>query len=196
VRFLGKDTAIEEGTFTVKAEGTPPQTSSYSTLHVRENGKWLFALVKEWEQENTQPTLEDLAWLIGEWQSEGEDAVAKTSYEWIEGKKFIRARYSIAAKKEGEEASGTQIIGADPLSGAIRVWTFASDGGIGHAFWRWDGEHWEIDSFGATGAGLDTSALNYLTRDGNDKFTWRAVKRSVGGEELTDLPAVTVKRMR
>jgi hypothetical protein len=38
--------------------------------------------------------------------------------------------------------------------------------------------------------------VNFLTRNGDDAFTWRSVKRTVGGEDLPDLPEVKVKRVK
>ena len=45
IRFLGQDTAVEEGTFTVKAKDRPANTSRYSALWVRQGGRWLMALL-------------------------------------------------------------------------------------------------------------------------------------------------------
>ena len=196
VRFLGKDTAVEEGTFTVKAKTTPANASRYSALYVRQDGRWLMALLKEWGDETTNaPSLQDLAWLIGTWESEGTDLKASTTYEWADNKAFIRARYSIVPKKDGEKASsGTQVIGVDPGSGVIRAWLFDSEGGIGESFWTHDGERWVIDSAGTLADGSETTAQNFLTRTGDDGFTWRSVKRTLNGEHLPDLGTVKVKR--
>src|SRR5262249_5015169 len=106
IRFLGKDTAVEEGTFTVRARGGPADSRRYSTLYVRQDGRWLIAMLKEWGDEETDtPSLQDLAWLIGSWQSDSGDAEARTTYEWAENKKFIRGRYTIRPRKQGEKAS-------------------------------------------------------------------------------------------
>jgi uncharacterized protein (TIGR02246 family) len=197
VRFLGKDTAVEEGTFTVKAKDRPANTSRYSSLYVRQDGRWLIALLKEWGDDTTaRANLQDLAWLIGSWESEGGDVKASTSYEWTENKNFIRGRYTIAPAKAGEKgSSGTQMIGVDPASGVIRSWTFDAEGGIGEAFWSWDGERWVIDSVGTLADGSETTAQNHLTRAGDDAFTWRSVKRTLNGENQPDLNTVRVKRV-
>jgi uncharacterized protein (TIGR02246 family) len=197
IRFLGKNTAIEEGAFSVKTADSPPQTSRYSTLYVRENGGWHFALIKEWDDPGSRATLQDLAWLIGNWKSEGPDGEVRTSYEWADGKKFIRARYSITSKAKPDwDTSGTQMIGVDPSSGSIRVWTFSSDGGIGDAVWTWDGDRWNIESTGFSGSGEETTATNLMTPSGKNEFTWRSVKRTVGDQELDDLPSVKVNRVK
>lgn len=197
IRFLGSDTAVEEGTFTVTPKDSPPNASRYSALYVRQNGKWLIALLKEWQDDTTnQPSLEDLAWLIGEWESTGSDMTARTKYSWAPNKTFIRMDYTITPKKEGETpSSGTQVIGVDPAVGKIRGWLFASDGGIGESNWEWDGEKWAIESIGTLVDGSATSALNLMTRAGDDAFTFKSVLRKQGEESLPDVPTVTIKRV-
>lgn len=196
IRFLGPDTAIEEGTFTVALKDTPRNSNRYSALYVRQGDKWLIALLKEWQDETTsQAKLEDLAWLIGTWESAGVDSNAKTTYSWAANKTYILSEFTITPKKDGEKPiSGMQIIGVDPAVGRIRSWLFGSDGGIGEATWAWDGERWMIDSAGTLADGSSTSAMNFLARSGSDAFTWRSVSRVHAGVSLPDVPAVTVKR--
>ncbi len=195
IRFLGPDTAIEEGTFTVMVKDTPPSVSRFSALYVRQADKWLIALLKEWPEASSQANLENLAWLIGTWESTGPDATAKTTYTWVANKTFIRAEFSITPKKEGDKpTAGVQIIGVDPGVGRIRAWLFGSDGAIGESTWTWDGERWVIESVGTLADGTATAAVNFLARSGSDTFTWRSVSRVLAGASLPDLPAVTVKR--
>lgn len=198
IRFLGADTAVEEGTFTVGTKNSPPITSRFSALYVRENGSWRIALLKEWgDDAAAAPSLEDLAWLIGTWESEGDELTARTVYEWAENKAFIRARFTIASKKDGEQPnSGIQVIGVDPAVGYIRAWLFASDGGIGESTWAWDGHRWMIESVGTLADGTATTALNFLSRTDDDEFTWRSVQRTLAGEPQADVGPVKVKRVR
>lgn len=199
VRFLGAETAIEEGVFTVKPKEGLPTASRFSALRVRENGKWLIAMLKEWDEEViSRPELQDLAWLIGSWQSEGDEVVAKTTYEWTANKSFIRMNYSIKSKKDGEgEHSGVQVIGVDPAVGLIRAWQFGSDGAIGESNWTWDGDRWVIESIATLANGSRTTAVNFLSRKDkdNDAFTWRSVQRHLDDEPQPDIGPVTVKRL-
>src|SRR3954467_7251842 len=131
IRFVGADTAVEEGTFTVRAKDAPADSSRYSSLYVREGGRWRIALLREWGDESTdRPSLEDLAWLIGSWESEGEGLKSHVTYEWSETKAFIRSRF-VLVPKEGESpaGAGTQVIGVDPAEEIIRAWTFDAHGG-------------------------------------------------------------------
>jgi uncharacterized protein (TIGR02246 family) len=197
IRFLGPDTAIEEGTFTVTAKDSPPNASRFSALHVRQGDKWLIAMLKEWGDESTsQPSLEDLAWLVGTWEADGAEMTARTTYEWTPTKAFIRADYTITPKKDGEQpSSGVQVIGVDPAVGYIRAWLFDADGGIGESTWVWDGDRWLIESVGTLSDGSHTRAVNFVKRSGDDAFTWQSVERTLEDEPQPDIPPVTVKRV-
>jgi uncharacterized protein (TIGR02246 family) len=195
VRFVGQDTAVEDGTFSATAKDQPTRTCRYSALMVRQDGKWLMAMLKEWGDEETySATLDDVAWLIGTWESTAQDVTARTTYEWAPNKKFILARYTVTPKGE-KPMAGTQILGVDPANGHIRSWTFDADGGIGEATWTWDDGRWAIASDATTADGADSTALNFMTKVGADQFTWKSVKRTVGGDDLPDVGPVTVKRV-
>ena len=69
IRFPSKDTAIEEGyAKSYKGDSNQPTASRYSVLHVREGGRWLMAVLREWPDEGV--SLRDLDWLIGTLGSE------------------------------------------------------------------------------------------------------------------------------
>lgn len=198
VRFLGKDLGVEDGTFTVRAADAPAESTRYSTLYLREDGRWRIALLKEQSDRSVEtPELSDISWLIGTWQSEGADGHARVTYEWTDNKRFLKATYSIKSKKPGAKAtSGTEMIGVDPARGIIRGWTFNDAGDFGETSWTWDNGRWEIEAVGTQGDGSHSTALNLLTRSGNDAFTWRSVQRTIDGAPLPDLPAVKVNRVQ
>ncbi len=55
LRFLSKDTAVEEGYFKVhRGKSEEKATSRTSVLYVREDGKWLMAVVREWPGEGRE----------------------------------------------------------------------------------------------------------------------------------------------
>ena len=195
IRFVGQDTAVEEGTFTAKAKDQPTRKCRYSALFVRQEGKWLMAMLKEWGDESTERAeINDVAWLIGTWESAGGEATARTTYEWAPNKKFIIARYTITPK-DGKPMAGTQVIGVDPSTDTIRSWTFDADGGIGEATWAWDDGRWAIDSDATLTDGSDSTALNFLTKTSDNSFTWKSVKRTLAGDDLPDIGPITVKRL-
>ena len=197
IRFLGKDTALEEGTFSVAAAGEPVVSNRYSALYARQDGRWLIALLKEWSIESAEPTpsLDDLKWLIGSWETDGDELLASTTYEWTENKAFIRSRFSVTNKADNSiVTAGTQVIGFDPAHGTIRAWTFGNEGGFGEAVWSRDGNRWVIESTGTLPGGENTTALNFMTPVGEDSFTWRSVERTEAGAPQPDIGPVTVKR--
>ncbi len=192
LRFPSKDTAIEEGRFTVRVGEAEPTSSRYSVLHVREGGKWLMAVVRESPAEGA--SLSDLEWLVGTWVARRDDAEVRTTYEWVWNKTFLRMRFTI--RQKDQTVSGFQMIGRDAESGELRSWTFESEGGFGEATLSRDGKRWVIASTGRMPDGSTMTATNLLVPLGPDSFTWQSVKRSVDGEEVGDIPPVKVTRVK
>ena len=193
IRFVSRDSAIEEGVAKViKGDKDKPTFSRYSILYAREDGRWLMAVVREWPDEGA--TLKQLDWLIGSWIAKTDDGEVRTSYEWDEGKHFIRARFTI--KDKGRTISGTQRIGKDPRTGQLRSWLFGQDGGFGEATWSWDARRWVIEATGVLEDGTEMTATNILTPRGRDAFTWQSTNRTVNAAAASDIPPVKVTRVK
>jgi uncharacterized protein (TIGR02246 family) len=192
IRFPSKDTAIEEGYFKVRTGKGAPTTTKYSVLHAREGGRWLMAVVREWPSEGV--SIRDLDWLIGTWEAKRDDTDVRTAYEWWGDKSFIRVKITIKSKSETRE--GFQMIGKDRSTGQIRSWTFDRGGAFGEATWSRDGKKWVQDSAGVLDDGSVLAATNILTPIDNDSFSFQSVQRSVGGEEVADIPPVRVHRVK
>jgi uncharacterized protein (TIGR02246 family) len=192
LRFPSRDTAIEEGRFKVRVDRGEPTTNRFSILHVREGGKWLMAVVREWPAESV--SLRDLEWLIGSWVAQRDDGEVHTTYEWMWNQSFIRVQFTI--RQKDRTLTGFQMIGLDAVSGNLHSWTFESEGGFGEATWSRDGKKWVLDSAGRLTDGSNLASTIILTPLDPDSFTWQAVKRSVDGEEEEDLPPVKVTRVK
>jgi uncharacterized protein (TIGR02246 family) len=194
LRFLSEGTAIEEGSVAVRRGPTETETEAfYTALFVRENGRWLLAHLTE--SPGGEPTVEDLAWLIGEWRSEvGEAAEIRTTYAWAPSKKFLQSQFTL--KEERLDLSGSQVIGVDPETGQLHSWTFEADGGVGEADWYADGDHWVLEAAGTLTDGRTLFQTNILRRVDDDTFTWQSISRLLEDEELPDLPPVKVTRVK
>ena len=193
IRFVSRDSAIEEGVAKViKGAKDKPTFSRYSILYAREDGRWLMAVVREWPDEAA--TLKEIDWLIGSWVAKTENGEVRTTYEWDEGKHFIRARFTI--KEKGRTISGTQRIGKDPRTSQLRSWLFGQDGGFGEATWSWDARRWVIEATGVQGDGTEMTATNILTPRGRDVFTWQSTNRTVDTAAAPDIPPVKVTRVK
>ena len=194
LRFLGRDAAIEDGTVDVRRGAAEPSTRArYNALFLREDGKWLLARLAETTDD--EPSLDDLAWLVGDWKSlAGQDAEILTTYSRDEDGKFLKVRFTIKGKDR--TLSGFQVLGKDPATGAIRAWTFEAEGGIGEAVWARDGDHWTAEATGTLADGRTLVATNILRRINDDLFTWQSIDRMLDDEELPDLPPVKVTRVK
>jgi uncharacterized protein (TIGR02246 family) len=193
VRFVGRDSAVEEGFARVrKGKGEESDASRYSTLYAREDGRWRIALLREWPDEGATPG--DLAWLIGTWVGKSGDIEVRTTYEWDENKTFLRARITI--KEPQRTLSATETIGKDPRTGGLRSWLFGSDGGFGEAAWSRDGKGWVLEATGVTADGDEMTATNVLTPIDKDSFSWQSIDRTRNGEALSNIIPIKVTRAR
>lgn len=194
LKFLAKDAAIEEGKVVVqRGQAARSSRAHYSALWIREAGRWLLAELAETADEAA--SVEDLAWLIGEWKSSsGEGAEIRTTYAWAPGKRFIHSRFAIREKEI--ELRGTQVIGVDPATGLLHSWTFEADGSIGEADWSADGDHWVLGASGTLVDGRTLVETNILRRLNDDTFTWQSVSRLLDDDVLPDLAPVKVTRVK
>jgi uncharacterized protein (TIGR02246 family) len=192
IRFPSRDTAIEEGYFKVQRGKDAPVSSKYSVLHVRDDGKWHMAVVREWPSEGT--SLRDLDWLIGTWVAKRGETEVRTTYEWWGKKTFIRV--SIDLKQGDHTTTGFQMIVKDGATGQLRSWTFDADGSFGEATWSRDGKKWMLDAAGVLDNGSVMAATNILTRLDDDSFTFQSVQRTVDGDEAADIPPIRVTRVK
>jgi uncharacterized protein (TIGR02246 family) len=196
IRFIGADMAVEIGsTKETLAPGEPPEEDDYTVLHVKRDGKWLMALVRE--AEGMPPTsheqLRPLAWLIGNWVDDGGSVVVNSSCRWSEDKHFLLQEFRMQV--EGKEAMKvSQRIGWDPLSRHIRSWVFDSEGGFTENVWTQTADGWVIKSTGVRPDGTSASATNHLIPTGRDGYVWRSKDRVAGDEVLSPVEVKVVRK--
>jgi uncharacterized protein (TIGR02246 family) len=199
IEFPTTTTAIEDGIARVVAkDNTPPTASRYTAMHVRQDGKWLMASVREspLELRSSFAQLQDLGWLIGNWEAKGDGNTLRSHFRWIAGKSFIQRDYSV--ERDGlVTSSGMQIIGWDPEAQQIRSWSFDSSGGYGTGLWSPVGEDMRIDCAGLLADGTRTSSRDLLIRvPGHDNVLgWRSTDRRAGETQLPDIREVVLDRV-
>jgi uncharacterized protein (TIGR02246 family) len=192
LRFTSRDTAIEDGSMTVVHDGESPVTHRYHILYVREDGKWLISVVKEWPAETTD--LDDLDWLIGSWSAKRNDAEVHTTYEWFGNKAFIRA--TVTVREKDKSFTAMQLIGHDPATGDLRTWTFEHDGGIGEGTCTRDGHRWVFENRATLADGGVVEATNILVPVDKDTITWQPINLTIEGEQFGNLPPMKVSRVK
>lgn len=197
VRFASADMAVTEATLWLRNDdGTAVASARQEAVLVRDGGRWRLAVVREWDRDIGQDaTLNDLAWLIGDWQAVAKDRQATLTYAWDENKAFIRGRFTV---KDGAKVieSGTQLIGKDNADGVIRWWVFQSDGGFGGGVWARDGKKWGVDAHGVTADGRRLTATAIYVPVDPDTFTWQAVNQSMNGLAVADTPPIKVTKRK
>lgn len=169
--------------------------SRYVAVHVKQDGRWLMADVRDTlvEVPPDAGELEDLDWFVGTWSATNGDATVLTKCRWIENRQFLARSH--AATKGGEEvSSGLQVIGVDPSTGQITSWMFSGNGS--HAMGRWvpHDKGWIVETNGVMKDGTETSATNTLTRQDQDTLIWKSTNRTIGSATLPDTPELTLKR--
>ncbi len=197
LRFLGPDTALEEGRtiITPAGPGGSPEITRFTVVYVKKDGRWLQSAVRDEIAHDLTPhdRLKELEWLVGEWVNESQDAVVHTTCKWSDDGNFLLRDFMM--KTRGQTVlSGTQRIGWDPVRHQFRTWIFDSEGGFGEGFWTREGDQWVIKSEGVRQDGQHASVTNIISRLGKDRASWKSVDRTIGGAAVPGIDEFTIVR--
>ena len=169
--------------------------SSYTAVHVKKEGRWLVASVRDSaiEPSTNYEHLEPLKWMVGEWVDEGADSLVQTTCRWSKNKNYLIRRFTV--RMVGLPAmEGTQRIGWDPLTKKVKSWVFDSEGGYGEAIWTQEGDRWIVKATGVLRDGRIASATRVIRPVGNDRLQWESRDRVVGDERMPDLNVTIVRK--
>lgn len=197
IRFISPGVAVEDGTTTIAhSDRTESISSRYTAVHVKADGKWLAASVRDHAPKGRRQhrsQLQQLGWMKGEWVDEGDDSVVTFSCESVDHENFLLRKFTIQI--DGQEAmSGTQRIGWDPLTGKLRAWIFDSEGGYAEGTWHRDDDRWVLKSTGVTADGQTASGTSIYTFIDEQTMTWQLVDHEIAGVQLDDSELVTIVR--
>lgn len=198
IRFVTADVALEEGTAEVtQLPDTIPSRTDYTAVHVKRDGQWQVDSIRETElpanDETPTNKLDQLAWLVGEWTDESEEATVENSVTWTKNKAFLSYTFKVATGNI-DELEGTQIVGYDPVAVEIRSWMFDSDGGFGEGVWSREGNQWIVKFNQVLADGRTASSINVYSFIDDNTFTWTSIGRKVDGESLPNVDPVTLVR--
>jgi uncharacterized protein (TIGR02246 family) len=196
LRFLGTDTALEEGRTTITpAGGGASEITRFTVVYVKHDGQWLQAAVRDERSQELTPhdRLKQLEWLVGDWINESQDAVVQTTCKWTDDGNFLVREFTM--KTRGQPVlSGTQRIGWDPTRHQFKTWIFDSEGGFGEGYWTRSGDRWVIKAEGVRQDGQHASATNIITPLGKDRAAWQSVDRTLGGVAVPGIDEFTIVR--
>jgi uncharacterized protein (TIGR02246 family) len=200
VRLLGPEVAIEDGySATALTPDDPGVRSPYTVIHVKRDGQWRFASVRDYPPEDEGPVtphdqLQPLAWLVGHWMDESRAGRVETHCRWSDDGNYLLQDYQVKTR-DGRELRGTQRIGYDPLRRTVRAWAFDDSGMFSESFWTpIEGGSWIIKASGVTPDGQAASATRTMTPFANDAFELTSTEQLVGTERLPDSTVRVVRR--
>jgi uncharacterized protein (TIGR02246 family) len=191
LRLVDENVAIEDATATVVSPDAPPEQAGYTAVHVKKNGQWYRASVREVvlaPQPTPSEALKELAWMIGDWKGNDPKTPLRMRCQWIGGGHFLSRSFALGGLE------GTQIIGWDPSFAQIRSWTFDSEGGFSEGVWTRRHDNWVVKATAVMPDGTTGAEQRIVTPDGPNRFTWRSVGRQVDGQILPGTDEVLVVR--
>lgn len=198
IRFVTSDVAIEEGTAeVVLLPDTIPSRTDYTAVHVKHDGQWQVDSIRETELPATDEAsgnrLAELAWLIGDWGDQSDEASVETSVAWIWNKSFLSYSFKVTTGNV-DDLQGTQFIAWDPVTKTIRSWMFDSDGGFGEGVWSREGNQWIVKLNQVLADGRKASSTNVYTNVDDNNFTWTSIGREIDGAPLPNVEPVSLAR--
>lgn len=194
-RFPSADSAWVEGTATRQTGGVSEPSTRFSMLLQKQAGTWLIASAIETPIASKTVTdqLSNIAWLIGDWSAQQKDGKLHMNASWAGNKSFILMKFAVSRPGEAEKHD-TQIIGWDPSKEQVVSWHFDDDGGFGYGSWTKRGKQWVINLEGVEQSGSRTTAINIVSPQDQNSFSWQSVNRAIDGMGVPDTETITVQR--
>lgn len=198
LRKLSPDVAVEDGYSTTTLDPDEPGSRSpYTVVHVKRDGRWLIASVRDFPEEATEATaheqLQALEWLIGHWVDESSAGRVETTCEWSEDGNYLLQNYVVKTRR-GAVMEGTQRIAWDPLRQTIRSWAFDQSGAFTEATWTPLEDAWIVKAEGVTPDGLSVSATRLVMLVDDDAYQIDSTGVVLGKELLPDSSVRVVRR--
>ncbi len=197
LRQLSPDVAVEDGMSTVTLDPKEPESRSpYTLVHVKRDGKWSFASVRDYPEETTLTAhdhLVPLEWMVGHWVDESRSGKVETTCAWSDDGNYLLQEYVIKTRR-GVELQGTQRIGWDPLRRMIRAWVFDDAGGIAESSWTAIDGGWVVKAEGTMPDGQPISATRIVTPVTADSYRIDSSNQIFGGELLPPTSVLVVRQ--
>jgi uncharacterized protein (TIGR02246 family) len=197
LRRLGPDVAVEDGYSTTTLDPDEPGSRSpYTVVHLRRQGRWLIASVRDFPADVPEATAHDqlqtLDWLVGHWVDESPDGRVETTCEWSDDGNYLLQDYVVKTRRG--ELRGAQRIGWDGLRQTIRSWAFDRNGAFTEAFWTPIENGWILKVEGVTPDGRSASGTRLVTLLNRDAFQIDSTSLIVGNELLPDTTLRVVRQ--
>ncbi|PQO33832.1 YybH family protein [Blastopirellula marina] len=198
VKLISPRVASEKGIATVLVADQDPSETTYEAIHVKTSDGWRIDSIKEDLAPEPPPThfeqLQALQWMIGTWvDNSAENASIETTGRWTTNNNFIVRTFRVFIQ-DRVDFEGTQVIGWDPSIGAIRSWTFDSDGGFGVGRWSNNGNRWMVQTLSVLPDGRRASSTNVYDVLDENTVEFHSIGRQVDGQLLPNIETLTIVR--
>ena len=198
LNFLSDDIVNVQGEVAVTSGDQPPVLYRYTSIAKRQDTGWRLHLVEEFPVSDSgasTASLQDLQWLIGTWRTEGKETaeVLSTVRAAVGGAFLVRSYESTA--EDGSLQTTTEIIGVDPRTRSLLVWSFHSDGSFGSGVASKEGDQWQIKSIQTLADGRTASGTFVINHPDPNTFTMQLVAHEIEGEPQPSAQPVTLKRV-
>lgn len=194
LRFITPTVAIEDGTYDCgNADDGSAISGHFTAVWVKRENRWLLDSLREAATQSrpSDEHLKPLEWLLGEWVGKSDGSVMLVSAHISDRGNHIIREFGVLG--EGGEATATERIAWDPISGDFKSWTFDSQDGRGEGSWKRDGNRWLVTTTEVMGDGKSATTSAIITPINNDQFVWEAKNSKVGDQ---DVPSHRVKFTR
>jgi uncharacterized protein (TIGR02246 family) len=196
IQFISPGVAVEQGTAKLIHPDQAPEASEYSAVYVKRDGQWLLDRVTEKEVievPSHYEQLKELAWLIGRWTDQDDQATVVTECNWTRNNNFLVRSFTVQISDRIDMA-GMQVIGWDPAAKQIRSWVFDSDGGFGQGTWTKKDNRWYVQQSGVLADGGKSSAVNIITKLDDNTCTLQSINRTLDGDLLPNIDEVKITK--
>lgn len=187
-----------DGTTTTISPGEEPLTSAFTAVIKKTDDGWRLCDVHEYAQPAPLvpgAKLQELAFLVGQWQDESEAASVSTTVRWGAGESFLVRSYVVSGDDGEPVLQGTQVIGWDPRAEKFCSWQFDSNGGFGEGVWSRAGDEWVGRLTETLADGSLASATQVIRLIDADTLEVATIGREVAGEPQPSSEPVRVKRV-
>jgi uncharacterized protein (TIGR02246 family) len=185
IRFLGADTAIEDGSY--------GDDGRFSAIWTNVDGRWRLTSLRE-SRNQSQPLadLAELDWMVGRWIGELDGTTYEITARWNEPQTYLER--TLSATRNGTILlKAEQRIGVDPVDARVKSWVHDAEGGHGEGVWSTLNGSWVVETRGVTADGEDLRGTSVYTPEGEKQIRWESLNNWRGGRPMLDFD-VTLSR--